>query len=87
MLISVADRGPGIPLSDRESIFEKFHRVTRNVDGNENEGLRDQGSGLGLAVCRGFVVAHGGHIWVQNRDGGGANFQFTLPLVGKRNRR
>lgn len=89
MLISVADRGPGIPTSDLENIFEKFYRVTRKVDVSKDEALalRDQGSGLGLAVCRGFVIAHGGRIWVENRDGGGANFQFTLPLTGKRDRR
>ena len=80
MLISVADHGPGIPPSDIENIFEKFYRVTRKVDVSEDRPMRDQGSGLGLAVCKGFVEAHGGRIWVKNRDGGGANFQFTLPL-------
>jgi two-component system sensor histidine kinase KdpD len=75
MLISVADRGPGIPLSDLERIFDKFYRVT----GTKRKGS-SMGTGLGLAVCRGLIEAHGGHIWAKNRAGGGAIFQFTLPL-------
>ena len=80
MQISVADRGPGIPPLDRERIFEKFYRVKQEIDDNKGSVAMPQGTGLGLAVCQGFVAAHGGHIWVQNRDGGGAIFQFTLPL-------
>ena len=75
MLISVADKGPGIPLGDLERIFDKFYRVT----GTKRKGSA-MGTGLGLAVCRGLVEAHGGHIWARNRVGGGAVFQFTLPL-------
>ncbi len=75
MLISVADRGPGIPLGDLERIFDKFYRVT----GTKRKGSA-MGTGLGLAVCRGLVEAHGGQIWAKNRTGGGAVFQFTLPL-------
>jgi two-component system sensor histidine kinase KdpD len=75
MLVSVADRGPGIPPADLERIFDKFYRVLRNQ--------RDtRGSGLGLAVGRGLVEAHGGRIWAENREGGGAIFRFTLPLGG-----
>jgi two-component system sensor histidine kinase KdpD len=78
MVISVADRGPGIPVKDRERIFDKFYRVL----GTQNKSARITGSGLGLAVSKGLVEAHGGHIWVENREGGGAVFSFTLP-VGK----
>jgi two-component system sensor histidine kinase KdpD len=39
-----------------------------------------RGTGLGLAVAKGLVEAHGGHIWVENRKAGGASFVFTLPL-------
>jgi two-component system sensor histidine kinase KdpD len=72
--VQVADRGPGIPPGDEERIFDKFYRALPNGGG---------GVGLGLTVCRGIVQAHGGKIWAQNRDGGGAAFQFTLPLEGK----
>jgi two-component system sensor histidine kinase KdpD len=72
--VRVADRGPGIPPGDEERIFDKFYRARPNGGG---------GVGLGLTVCRGIVEAHGGKIWAQNRDGGGAAFQFTLPLEGK----
>ena len=74
MIISIADRGPGIPAADRERVFDKFYRVM------ETQTARIIGSGLGLAVSRGLVEAHGGHIWVENRKGGGAIFRFTLPL-------
>jgi two-component system sensor histidine kinase KdpD len=74
MIISVADRGPGIPLADREHIFDKFYRVL----GHQRQ--TRAGSGLGLAVCKGLVEAHGGTIWVENRAGGGSVFRFTLPI-------
>ena len=74
MIISIADRGPGIPAADRERVFDKFYRVM------ETQTARIIGSGLGLAVSRGLVEAHGGRIWVENRKGGGAIFRFTLPL-------
>lgn len=73
MEICVADRGPGIPPVDKERIFDKFYRVLGTP--------RSGGSGLGLAVCKGLVEAHGGHIWVENREGGGARFCFVLPLT------
>jgi len=76
MLISVADRGPGIPAADVERVFDKFYRVMET----QTKATRTTGSGLGLAVCKGLVEAHGGRIWVENRQGGGAIFQFTLPL-------
>jgi two-component system sensor histidine kinase KdpD len=74
--VSIADRGPGIPTSDLERIFDKFYRVL----GTKRKGTSTMGTGLGLAVCRGLVEAHGGHIWAENREGGGAIFRFTLPL-------
>ena len=78
MVISVADRGPGIPQADKERVFDKFYRVL----GTQRNATRITGSGLGLAVSKGLVEAHGGHIWVEDREGGGSIFRFTLP-VGK----
>jgi two-component system sensor histidine kinase KdpD len=74
--VSVADRGPGIPPAKSERIFDKFYRV---LDMQRN-GTHPRGSGLGLAVCRGLIEAHGGRIWVKNRASGGAVFSFTLPM-------
>ncbi len=77
--IAVADRGRGIPPDELEQVFERFHRVKQGVLGDAVPGP-GQGSGLGLAVCRGFVHAHGGLIRAENRKHGGAKFIFTLPL-------
>ena len=78
MVVGVADRGTGIPPADLERVFDKFYRVL----GGTAE--RPTGSGLGLAVSKGLVEAHGGHIWAENRKGGGTVFRFTLPLMKKR---
>jgi two-component system sensor histidine kinase KdpD len=75
--VSIADHGPGIPPGDLERIFDKFYRVLST----KRKGTSAMGTGLGLAVCRGLVEAHGGHIWAENRAEGGAIFRFTLPLV------
>ena len=78
MVISISDRGPGIPQADKERIFDKFYRVLAT----QRNAVSVPGSGLGLAVSKGLVEAHGGHIWVEDRPGGGSLFRFTLP-VGK----
>jgi len=73
--IDVADRGPGVAERERGLIFDKFYRSKPDVS--------DGGAGLGLAICRGIVEAHGGRIWVESREGGGgANFRFWLPIDG-----
>jgi two-component system sensor histidine kinase KdpD len=69
--VEVADRGPGVPRDDAERVFDKFYRA---------RGREGGGVGLGLTICRGVVLAHGGRIWVEDRRGGGASFRFTLPL-------
>ena len=71
MLISISDQGPGIAEPFRESVFDKFHRVQAKGG--------PKGLGLGLAFCRLAVEAHGGRIWVDDADGGGARFNFILP--------
>jgi two-component system sensor histidine kinase KdpD len=73
--VEVADRGPGIPQAALPRLFEPFFRVDASQP-------RPRGTGLGLAVARGLVKAHGGRIWAENRPGGGARFVFTLPLDG-----
>ncbi|HEX5819063.1 MAG TPA: DUF4118 domain-containing protein [Gemmatimonadales bacterium] len=79
VVVTVRDRGPGIPASAEEAVFEKFHRVgAAGTDGDRQVG----GAGLGLTICRGIVAAHGGRIWVEPAPGGGAAFRFTLPLQG-----
>jgi len=74
VLVEVADRGPGIPVGQSSRVFDKFHRAVPEGSGS--------GVGLGLAICRAVVVAHGGRIWADNREGGGASFRFTLPIQG-----
>ena len=71
IVVSVADRGPGVPHDQRKHIFEKFVRG--------QQATRKPGVGLGLAICRAIVAAHGGRIWVDDRPGGGAVFSFSLP--------
>lgn len=71
--VTVADNGPGIPPEYQATIFDKYERIKR-------EGA-PKGMGLGLALCRMAVEAHGGHIWLENTPGGGATFRFTLPIA------
>ena len=71
--ISVSDQGKGVPEADRERIFERYVRV------GDRRGAG--GLGLGLALCRRAVEAHGGVIGVTDAEGGGARFWFTLPAA------
>ncbi len=71
--VSIADQGPGIPTTERERIFDKFYRLSAPE-------TSAGGAGLGLAICKYWVEAHGGRIWTDPRPGGGAIFTFTLPL-------
>ena len=74
--ISVDDEGPGIPPNAREIAFEKFYRG----DGNGIESGRT-GIGMGLAIAKGIVEAHGGHIWIEDATSGrGARVVFTVPV-------
>ena len=71
-LMTVIDRGPGIPNSEKESVFEKFHQV------KQGKKLSGQGVGLGLAICKTIVQAHRGGLWIEDNPGGGCRFMLLL---------
>jgi signal transduction histidine kinase len=71
--VSVEDDGIGIAPEEAERIFRPFHRL----HGED----RYEGSGIGLAICRRVVEAHGGRIWAEPRPEGGTAFRLTLPLA------
>jgi two-component system sensor histidine kinase KdpD len=72
-VVRVIDHGPGVPVEERELIFEPFHRGIRSG--------RAAGAGLGLAIARGFAEANGGRVAVESRAGQGATFVLVLPAV------
>jgi two-component system sensor histidine kinase KdpD len=69
--LRVQDQGPGIPVAERQRIFEKFHRVPGSPAG---------GTALGLNIARSLVQAHHGQLSVEDAPGGGACFVLSLPL-------
>ncbi len=71
--VSVADQGIGIPAEELERVFDRMYRIEQRLTPDRG------GIGLGLAICRGLVVAHGGRIWVESEVGKGSTFYFTLP--------
>ena len=78
IMIAVEDEGRGIPANLRERVFDKFFRAT--AEGAASLG-RPKGLGMGLAIARGIVEAHGGRIWVESgTDGVGARVAFTVPV-------
>jgi signal transduction histidine kinase len=75
LVLTVADRGKGVPRAERQRVFEPFTRL----DGTS----ATPGTGLGLAIVREIAEAHGGSVVVRDRDGGpGAEFEIALPLAG-----
>jgi two-component system sensor histidine kinase KdpD len=77
IVIGVADRGPGIEENERFRIFEKFYRGRAHR-------YDTKGTGMGLAIAKGIVEAHGERIWVESEPGQGSAFYFTLPFHGGR---
>lgn len=74
---SVIDRGPGIPMDEKERIFSRFQQV----DGSDAR--TKGGTGLGLAIAKAIVTAHGGTIGVETADGEGSTFFFELPVASR----
>ena len=68
VLVTVRDSGPGLDPTDMERVFTAFYTT------------KPKGMGMGLAICRSMVEAHGGRMWASANEPGGAVFQFTLPL-------
>ena len=68
VLVTVRDSGPGLDPTDTERVFKAFYTT------------KPKGMGMGLAICRSMVEAHGGRMWASANEPGGAVFQFTLPL-------
>lgn len=71
VLFSVADTGAGIPRDQMPRLFERFWQARRQGAGS---------AGLGLAICKGIVEAHGGAIWAESTPGRGSTFYFRLPV-------
>jgi C4-dicarboxylate-specific signal transduction histidine kinase len=72
VVLTVADTGTGIPDDELGTIFEPFFTT------------KEHGTGLGLSIARTIVTTYSGHIWAENRSGGGAMVHFTLPLAARK---
>lgn len=72
---TVADEGPGIPLGEREKVFQPFYRT------GDKTTQKAKGAGLGLTICRRLIEGQGGHIWVDGKAEAGTVIHFTLPLA------
>jgi two-component system sensor histidine kinase BaeS len=73
--VVVADTGPGISAEHLAHVFERFYRV------DESRSRDDGGTGIGLAIARSVVEAHGGRIWADSEPGRGSAFTFELPVA------
>jgi len=76
VVISVSDTGAGIPPDQLSRVFEEFYQVDGSLRRSH------EGAGLGLAICRQFVEAHDGRIWVESEVGKGSTFYVALPIPG-----
>ena len=73
VIVSVADNGPGIPDEQKPRVFDMFYSGANKIADSRRS------LGLGLSLCKSIVSAHGGTIWVTDRDPKGTVFTFTLP--------
>ncbi|MGA9417162.1 MAG: ATP-binding protein, partial [Terriglobales bacterium] len=73
LTVSIADRGPGIDDFEQSLVFEKFYR-------GRNQRVQVHGTGMGLAICKAIVEAHGGRLGVTSQLGHGSVFYFSLPV-------
>jgi signal transduction histidine kinase len=76
--LSVTDNGPGIRAEDREVVFERFRQLGDTMT------EKPQGAGLGLAISRRIVTQHGGRIWIEGAEAGGAVFKLRLKQAAAR---
>ncbi len=74
LIISIADRGPGIDDFEQSLVFEKFYR-------GRNQRVQVHGTGMGLAICKAIVEAHGGRLGLTSQLGHGSVFYFSLPVA------
>ncbi|MDK2926074.1 MAG: two-component system, OmpR family, sensor histidine kinase ResE [Bacillota bacterium] len=77
LAVSVHDTGPGIPPEELPYIFERFYKVEKART------RTTAGTGIGLAIVKGLVEAHGGRVWVESTPGKGSVFTFTVPAAGR----
>lgn len=75
LVVSVRDTGVGIPVEDHELVFERFYRSENPLS------IEAGGAGMGLAIVKSLVEAHGGHVWVDSEPGAGSTFGFTVPTT------
>src|SRR5215211_2734858 len=75
LAFTVRDTGPGIPVEDQERIFESFQQGRRGAP-------KEEGTGLGLTLCRKIVTRLGGRIWLESELGRGSTFHVAIPLIG-----
>jgi len=73
--VNIIDQGPGIPPAERKRVFQAFRRGIHEENGT------GKGAGLGLAICKGLIEAHGGKIWIKKQTTAGTTISFTVPIV------
>jgi two-component system sensor histidine kinase VicK len=75
LVTAVSDNGEGIPASSLPHLFTKFYRVQTSL------AQGSKGTGLGLFISKAIVMAHGGKIWADSKEGKGSTFSFSIPLA------